>query len=150
MIKFTVQGNPVPQGSMMAFTPRGWKRPIITSANPKLKKWRKLVHDEAAVAVGKGTPAGKNVALKITVRFFLDRAKSNKSIDAVKRPDLDKLLRGILDGMTGVIYEDDSQVVLIKAEKLYGTPRAEIQVEELGIVPVSIKRKPIWDRDIPF
>ena len=36
------------------------------------------------------------------------------------RPDLDKLLRTILDALTGVAWADDSQVVSIEAAKIYG------------------------------
>jgi Holliday junction resolvase RusA-like endonuclease len=34
-----------------------------------------------------------------------------------KRPDLDKLVRAVLDALTGVCYLDDSQVTRIEAEK---------------------------------
>ena len=36
------------------------------------------------------------------------------------KPDLDKLIRAVLDGLTGVAYVDDSQVILIQATKTYG------------------------------
>jgi Holliday junction resolvase RusA-like endonuclease len=38
-----------------------------------------------------------------------------------KRPDLDKLVRGVMDALTGVCYLDDSQVVTIQAEKVFHT-----------------------------
>jgi Holliday junction resolvase RusA-like endonuclease len=34
-------------------------------------------------------------------------------------PDLDKLIRAVLDGLTGVAYKDDGQVVRISAVKIY-------------------------------
>lgn len=36
-----------------------------------------------------------------------------------KSPDLDKLVRGVLDALTGVCYVDDSQVVKIDAQKVW-------------------------------
>jgi hypothetical protein len=33
---------------------------------------------------------------------------------------LDKLIRAVLDGLTGVAYEDDQQVVRLTAQKAYG------------------------------
>ena len=49
-------------------------------------------------------------------------------------PDLDKLIRAVLDGLTGVAYEDDGQVVQIEAQKLYGASvGAEIRLETLEI-----------------
>lgn len=35
----------------------------------------------------------------------------------VTRPDVDKLQRAVLDGLTGIVYRDDSQVVEIRARK---------------------------------
>lgn len=35
------------------------------------------------------------------------------------RPDIDKLLRGLLDALTGVAFRDDSQVSDIDARKVY-------------------------------
>ena len=39
-----------------------------------------------------------------------------------KKPDTDKLLRAVLDSLTGIGYEDDAQVVRVIAEKQYGMP----------------------------
>lgn len=33
--------------------------------------------------------------------------------------DIDKLSRSILDALTGIVYEDDSQVVILNARKEY-------------------------------
>lgn len=46
-----------------------------------------------------------------------------------KRPDVDKKLRAVMDAMTGVLYDDDGQVVMVRALDLWGEPaRAEIRV----------------------
>lgn len=36
------------------------------------------------------------------------------------RPDLDNVLKAILDGMNGIAYGDDAQVVSLSASKRYG------------------------------
>lgn len=149
-ISFTVHGIPVPQGSMFAFTPRGWSRPIITSANPKLKKWRAVVKAEAVKAIGWEHPAGRHVPLRVDLNFFLEKAKSNKCLDAVKKPDLDKLIRGCLDSMTKVIYDDDAQIIELHVAKFYGVPRVEIRVEEIGVAAVPYKGNHIEDAMLPF
>lgn len=47
----------------------------------------------------------------------------------MKRPDLDNLIKFILDCMNGIVYQDDAQVVRIIAEKRYGDkPKTLIQV----------------------
>lgn len=39
------------------------------------------------------------------------------------RPDIDKLARAILDGLTGTVWRDDSQVVALSSvAKVYGEP----------------------------
>lgn len=47
------------------------------------------------------------------------------------KPDLDNYVKGIKDGMTGIIWRDDNQVARLIIEKLYSdSPRAEIKVVE--------------------
>jgi len=150
MLSFTVRGVPVPQGSMKAFMPKGAKFPVLTSDNPKLKAWRKLVRAQALEAMGWLPPAGKNVPIRVQAVFFMPRAKTNKAIDAVKKPDIDKLLRSCLDSMTGVVYTDDSQVVEVHVFKTYGQPRVEIKLEEVGLLAVPRPAAAIIDSDLPF
>jgi Holliday junction resolvase RusA-like endonuclease len=51
----------------------------------------------------------------------------------VKKPDVDKLSRCLLDSLKGVVWTDDSQVIVLSARKYYADagsmPRAEIVVE---------------------
>lgn len=47
----------------------------------------------------------------------------------VQKPDLDKLLRALNDGLTGVAFHDDSQVVNIAATKRRAEPGEETGVE---------------------
>ena len=50
------------------------------------------------------------------------------------RPDLDKLLRSVLDSMQGVALVDDSQVVTIRARKVYGdAPGVDLRWYYLGV-----------------
>ena len=128
-ISFTVFGTPVPQGSMKAFMRPGMRHPVVTSDNKKLKPWRQEVTGCALRAFR--SPVLKPAALCVSVTFFLHRpeSKARKIIYPSAKPDIDKLLRGILDALTGVAYEDDSQVCRVVMEKNYGQPeRAEITV----------------------
>ena len=54
----------------------------------------------------------------------------------VFRPDIDNLLKSILDGLNGIAFEDDCQVALIRGEKLFVAPdtlpRAEVAVYYTG------------------
>ena len=77
--------------------------------------------------------------LTLKVKFFLKRPKNKMrrkdSINAIgcaKKPDLDNLVKAILDGLNGIIYRDDGQVQKCEAEKYYheigGAPRTEIEI----------------------
>jgi len=128
MIRFTVYGKAEPQGSTRAFIPKGWTRPIITSDNPKMKSWRQDVTKCCILAAQKekefALPFPKGTAVYVGVIFYFRSPKSAKrsAIGKPTRPDLDKLVRCILDAMTGILYEDDSQVAEINAEKIFDTP----------------------------
>lgn len=48
------------------------------------------------------------------------------------RPDGDNILKAVGDGLNGIAWRDDSQIVMAKVAKQYGeTPRLEIIVETL-------------------
>jgi Holliday junction resolvase RusA-like endonuclease len=70
--------------------------------------------------------------------FYLERPAT---VSAVKRPyptvppDVDKLIRGIGDSLTGVIYDDDSQIIRVLSWKTYADTREPgcfIRVNELS------------------
>lgn len=45
------------------------------------------------------------------------------------KPDVENYAKGIMDGLTGVLWVDDSLVVTLSARKFYGSePRAEVTV----------------------
>ena len=130
VVTFRARGVPQPQGSMRAFVPKGWRRAVITSDNPKLGDWRRLV---AAAAPGRVPFDG---AVRVTLHFDLPRPRSlpRRVVDHVKRPDLDKMARGCLDALTGVLFRDDSQVVELRATKGYGVEvGVTVMVEEVRV-----------------
>jgi crossover junction endodeoxyribonuclease RusA len=138
-LEFTVFGIAAPQGSSRAFIPKGWKRAIITADNKKTKPWRQEIAGAAIAAMGDKTPAGKNVPVRIEVRFFFPKPQSVKALDKTTRPDLDKLLRSLGDSLTGIVWEDDAQITEIHACKLFGTPaRMEIKISEADFPASSV------------
>ena len=116
MYECWVAGTPVPQGSMKGFNRGG--RVIITSDSPGLKPWR------AKIAQHAGEQGGEYLEgpVRLTCVFVLPRPKSvptRKRPRPSVRPDLDKLVRAVGDGITGVWLQDDSTIVEIVAEKFY-------------------------------
>lgn len=153
-LMFEVHGEPAPQGSMRAFVPKGWSRAIITAANKKTKPWRQEVAGAALSAMeeAKFECSGKDVAFRLAIVFRFQRPKSVRKsvIEKTTKPDVDKLVRSILDALTGIIWVDDSQVVEIHARKEFGVrPGATISFWELGDLPPSRMLEPEW-LSIPF
>jgi crossover junction endodeoxyribonuclease RusA len=152
-LMFQVYGDPVPQGSMRAFLPKGWNRPIITAANKKTKPWRQEIAGAAVAAMEKDLLgcAGKNVPFRLSVTFHFQKPKSVKKtvLEKVTKPDIDKLIRSVLDALTGIVWSDDSQVVEILARKKFGQPGVDIRIDEIGGLPPARILKPDWFA-IPF
>jgi Holliday junction resolvase RusA-like endonuclease len=79
---------------------------------------------------------------EVEAAFVFQRPKSlpKKVWLNTKRPDLDKLIRAVLDGLANVIIPDDAQVISIGSKKRYanGTemPGVEILVRRI----LSVKK----------
>ena len=135
MMAFFVAGEPIPKGSTRAFVVKG--KPIITNANRRTKDWEMRIATEAQ-AVCQSITDG---AVTVSVVFVMQRPKSlpKRIQHHMKRPDIDKLLRAVLDGITGIVIRDDSQVVGIFAQKRYAQvgerTGADVTVE---FIPTSI------------
>jgi len=123
VIKFSVEGTPIQQGSMRHI---GQGRMIHNKA-VELAAWRADIASAAKMAGCK--PILDPIA--ITMRFRVKRPKSVKRDYPTVAPDLDKYIRGVNDGLTGVAFADDSQVIKITASKEYSDhPGVDIEISE--------------------
>jgi crossover junction endodeoxyribonuclease RusA len=134
-VTFAVVGTPEPKGSMRAFVRGG--RAVLTSDNPDLKRWQAAVRASAQRAMTMAGGCHSTVAASVTLDFRLPRPKAlpkRRETPHVKRPDVDKLARGVLDALTGVVWADDSQVAALRATKRYAglnePPGAVVHVRE--------------------
>lgn len=109
--QFFVTGRPVPQGSLKFINGRA----IHVRAND-LALWRADIANTARNA--QITKAQEGVEIHLT--FIFKKPKTVTRIEPHLRPDIDKLARAVLDGLTGVAYDDDQQVVKLIAIKEYG------------------------------
>ena len=120
MITLDVYGRPTPQGSKRVFNGR-----IVEAQSANLKKWRAAIEEACQPYANQNIHLGP---IRLEVDFFLERPKTVKVKDRplpIVPPDLDKLLRGVGDGVgqSGVIWGDDSQIVEISARKFYADDR---------------------------
>lgn len=133
-LSFTVYGRPQPQGSIRAFMPKGRRFPVLTSDNLKLKPYREAVALYALMAMAQqvlSEPVKRPAAVCVKIKFYFKRPESapKERTEVTVKPDVDKLARAALDALSGVAFEDDSQVVYLEARKYYGTPeRTEIKL----------------------
>ena len=135
-----IAGIPAPKGSTKSFPfkrANGTTGVSTTNANPKTKYWQERVATEAQkMSIDndrwyiKKDPRGGAVGVIMT--FYLPQPKSRKNSGPTTKPDADKLARAILDGLTGVLFDDDSQVVELAVYKKYAlngeTPGAQVIV----------------------
>lgn len=99
-------------------------RPRITRIGttytpPKTVQHERKIKEEWFNSYGRDfIPSDKAIA--ITVRFFLkkpERLPKEFPETPQKRPDIDNLVKTVLDALNGVAYQDDKQIVKINAFK---------------------------------
>jgi len=131
-VSFFIEGTPAPQGSKKAFVVG--KRAIIVDDNKvTLKVWRALITAGArAASLRLDEYAG---ALRVELDIYMPRGKTVKRARPSVTPDIDKLTRAVLDGLTDSgVYGDDGQVVSLRADQWYADsslPGVQIRIEAL-------------------
>lgn len=120
LFHFWVPGIAKPQGSKRAFVNPKTNRAIIVEDNKGTRDWRTDVRNAATEAIGRGDRINEGpvvIRLQFTMKRPLSTPKTKPTPPAVKKPDLDKLERAILDALTGILFADDSQVVALHGTK---------------------------------
>ena len=114
---------------------------FVQTYTPKQTRYyEKLIADEYKKQSGVLFPAEMPLGLRI--RAFMgipstfSKIKKNRAIEGelrpTKKPDADNIAKSILDGLNGVAYADDKQVVELSVKKYYGTlERVEIDIQEV-------------------
>lgn len=133
MLRFTVIGTPVPQGSKRAFVVgkgENKRAAVVDSSGNKLESWRWAVAFAAGQAAQEHGWEAFDGPLVVEVTFLLKRPASHYGKNGLKpsapkwpfrKPDVDKLLRAIMDGLvdSNCIMTDDARVVRSIGEKRY-------------------------------
>lgn len=141
-VEIIVRGTPVAQGSKRVVGVRDANARVIESNAHRLLPWRAAIAAAAAYAMDGGEAIAGPVRVDVDFAFArpqthfgsgrnAGRLKASAPTFRAAAPDIDKLLRAILDGMTGIVFRDDSQVAIVTASKRYGSPCARITVYPL-------------------
>lgn len=136
-VSFSADGLPITKGSGTAMVSRTTRKAIyVPDSRKALRAWTKVIRIVARNAWGAEHVAGVGISLAVT--FRVPRGRGGKTMSRELRdrehphvkPDLDKLTRTLLDALTGVVYQDDAQVVeFSELRKVYVAPeRAGVDV----------------------
>lgn len=112
---FFVSGEFVTQGSKTPGVNRATGKAFMKESNAKgLQAWRHAINDEARKARGDDMPLTGPV--EVVLYFWKQRPaaepKRRRTWPIKARSgDADKLLRAVLDALTGVLFADDAQVI---------------------------------------
>lgn len=114
---FTIPGRPI-----------GKRRPRVT-----LRGRRAIVYTPKESREYEERVAWEAKAAGVTILQGPVSVRIVAYIAGRRRADADNLAKSILDGLNGVAYEDDSQVVTLEVEVRRGRPeRAEVEVREVA------------------
>jgi hypothetical protein len=148
-IEFTAFGVAKPAGSKTAFAfkrKNGSLGASVVDACKTTKPWQAVVSTAAAYATPRDGDGeffnGFDGPLVASFRFYVPRPKchynskgelkANAPAFVTKKPDVLKLARAVEDALTGIVYRDDSQIVIENISKHYGEPaRCEVKIETL-------------------
>jgi len=123
MIYIKINSKPIAKAR-----PRFSFKAKTTYTPTKTVKFERLVSFEARKLVQ--FPSTEAVSIKIKFNFI--KAKSNKKKFHTIKPDIDNLIKGVLDGLNKIAFKDDCQVIKMDIEKSYADQESvEIWIDEV-------------------
>ena len=132
MVAFVIPGEPVALARPRAMSFGGHARVYEPSKSPSAQ-WKGRAAWTLREAMGGKPPLDGPVTLTVIFTFTLPRSRWKKKAPVAeqphtKRPDLDNLVKNLLDASNGVVVVDDSQVCHIDAVKVIGRQGQEPSV----------------------
>jgi Holliday junction resolvase RusA-like endonuclease len=126
MLHFHIDGDPVPKGRPKFTSIAGFMR---TYTPRKTVDYELTVRAAAKSAMGPTDLLETPVGVYLYIRLPIPKSHSKKRREAclsghekpIKKPDIDNLAKSILDGMNGVIWKDDAQIVSLHVTKVYAS-----------------------------
>lgn len=119
-IRFIVTGKPI-----------GKQRPRFTKVGhcytPKETKEYENSIKQAYITASNGFKFENGV--QIVVLAYYRKAKSNKSDFVNIKPDIDNVIKCVLDALNGIAYDDDKQICSVIGHKAWAKLEPFIEVE---------------------
>jgi Holliday junction resolvase RusA-like endonuclease len=126
MLQFHIDAEPVAKGRPKFSKVGGFMRAYTPK---KTSDYENTVRQVAEAAMGSTDPLETALGVYLYIRLPIPQSHSKKRKEAclsgqekpIKKPDIDNLAKSILDGMNGVIWKDDSQIVSLHVTKVYSS-----------------------------
>lgn len=147
-ILFEVPGVPVPKGRPRFVRTGGFTRAITP---PRTRSYEAEIRYAAAEAMGESPILDGSVFVKIIAELPIPKSMSKwlhrECVDGyhmvchTRKPDLDNIVKSVIDGIQGIVFRTDSQVSAIHAVKVYGAkPKLFVEIEALKNLHSDSKR----------
>ena len=136
-IHFQVEGDPKGKGRPR-FTRAGKFTRVYT--DKQTLDYETLIKSFATEAMGSTDPLETPVSVFLYIRHAVPQSYSKKRTKAClsgleqpcKKPDIDNIAKTFLDGMNGVVFKDDTQVIDLHVKKVYSAvPGCDVMVMEV-------------------
>jgi len=136
-IHFQVEGDPKGKGRPR-FSRAGKFTRVYT--DKQTLDYEAVIKFFAAQAMGSTDPLETPVSVFLYIRHAVPQSYSKKRTEAClsgleqpcKKPDIDNIAKTYLDGMNGVVFLDDTQVVDLHVKKVYSAvPGVDVMVMEV-------------------
>jgi len=143
-LKFIIKGDPHPQGR-----PRGMRmgKAIRIYEATKDRKWKQDAAKQiiAQLPIDESRPLFRSgVPVRVMVQFCFTCPKSDHRKREpkgtrwhAKKPDIDNLIKSVLDAANGILWADDGQVVWLSASKYILAQDDEEPHTSLTVDPLS-------------
>jgi Holliday junction resolvase RusA-like endonuclease len=136
-VSFTIPGDPRGKGRHRASIRAGR---VHTYTDEKTATYENLVKLAGAEAMAGATPFDCPLAVVMVVRVTPPKSTSKRNraamlagdIQPAKKPDLSNVLKAVEDGLNGVAYRDDCQIVHFVCRKIYAeTSGVDVLIQRL-------------------
>lgn len=124
MIDLVIYGKPIGK-ARPRFGRNKHTGKVVTFTPQKTKHYEQEIATTAQCAMfGKTLMEGP---LKVEIKaFFFHKSKEGFH---VSRPDMDNIIKAVLDGLNGVVFKDDASVAVVSAFKSYVNSEEQERVE---------------------
>ena len=134
-VTFRVDGQPHAKGRPR-FTRKGGF--VRAYTDEKTLAYESIIRQAAQKSMGGSKPLKTALDAFIYISFAVPLSYSKKRKEAclnglerhTKKPDIDNVVKAVLDGCDKVIFENDSQIINLYVTKKYGEPYVEVLIRE--------------------